>query len=163
MAAVDLASLRRSATSRPPIPGIEMSSTITSGHNLRAASRAVGPSFALPTISHACERTIEARSRIAWLSSTRSTRGCSNNVVAHCVPNEFGCGLDIELLHHSVLVKGDRARCQVQQGGDLLHRVALGEQLQDLALPWRQFPGRRVLVDVEQRSDEPFGDERRHI
>ena len=56
-------------------PGIEMSSTMTSGCSAAAASSAAGPSFAEPTIwrsrvsAHAA-----ARASIASLSSTRRTR-----------------------------------------------------------------------------------------
>ena len=54
------------------------------------------------------------------------------------VLDEFGAGLEPELLHDRILVKGDRARGYTQTIGRLLHRHALGKQLQDLALTKRE-------------------------
>src|SRR5882672_9003749 len=134
-AAVDPATFRRFATSRPPIPGIEISRTMTSGCNLSAASSAVRPSLTAPTISNPEDNAAAAVSSMSTLSSTRRTLGCSDNVVPDCISNEFRRGLDVELLHHLILVKGDGPWCQFQHSGHGFHRVSFRQQLENLPLP----------------------------
>jgi hypothetical protein len=48
--------------------------------------------------------------------------------------NQFGTGSDPKLLHHVVIMEGDRAGRDFQGAGDLFHRAPLGQQFQDLAL-----------------------------
>ena len=109
-----------------------------------------GPVLRVPTTTQADVSTAAARASIASLSSTRRTRGRSDNVVLDGILDQFCGRLDFQLFHHSVFVKGHRPRREVQEAGDLLHRMTFGEQLQHFPLPRRQFVG-RLAVDVQQR------------
>src|SRR5262249_10779091 len=162
-AAVLPACLRCWASSSPDIPGIEMSSTMTSGCSVPAAPSAAGPSFTAPTTAKCGVSTAAARASIASLSSTSSTRTGSDDVVPDGILDELRGRLDVELLHHLVLVKGNGARREVQHARDLFHRTSLGEQLQHLALPRRQLVRPLLLAGVQERSDESLGHERRHV
>ena len=51
--------------------------------------------------------------------------------------HQLGIALQIERLHDVVLVEFDRLWAQVQLIGDLLHGIALREQLGNIALPGR--------------------------
>src|SRR5262245_17672921 len=104
------------------MPGIEMSSTTTSGWSARAADTAVCPSVAEPTTWQADESTVSTRARMAWLSSTSKTRTGSDDVMFNGILNQFGGRLDLQLLHHAVLVKRHRSRREIQHAGDLFHR-----------------------------------------
>src|SRR4051812_42159174 len=114
--------------------GIEISSTTTSGCRASAAWSAAAPSVATPTTSHSFASTALARNSIAGLSSTRRTRTNSDDVVLDGILHELGGCLETELFHHPVLVKGDRSRGEFQHARHLLHRTALGEQLQHFPL-----------------------------
>src|SRR5262245_47666350 len=140
-----------------------MSSTITSGCSLPAAPSAASASLTAPTTTQWGVSTAAARASMASLSSTSSTRGMSDDVVPDCILDELRGGLDVQLLHHLVLVKRDGARREIQHARDLLHRVPLGKQLQHFALPRRQLVRPLLLAGVQQRSDQPLGDERRHV
>jgi len=105
-AAVEPASRKRAATSSPFIPGIEMSSTMTSGLRVRAASRAARPSLADPTTTQQRFSTAAERTSIASLSSTRRTRADSDDVVLDGILYELGDGLHLELFHHPAFVEG---------------------------------------------------------
>src|SRR5262245_7170275 len=120
-AAVDPPAFRRVATSMPPIPGIDISRTMTSGRRLPAASRAVRPSLAVPTTSKVDDKTAAAVSSISALSSTSSTRGHSDNVVPDCIPYQFRRGFDVELFHHLVFVKRDGAGREFQHRRHFFH------------------------------------------
>ena len=74
-AAVEPASRRDAATSSPFMPGMETSSTITSGSNVAAASIPARPFMAVPTIVQDVFSTAAARMNIASLSSTSRIRG----------------------------------------------------------------------------------------
>src|SRR6187399_800111 len=101
------------------MPGIEMSSTTTSGWSVMAAETAVLPSVAEPTTTHAGESTVSTLARMALLSSTSKTRTGSDDVMLDGILNELGGRLDLELLHHAVLVKRHGSRRQVEDTGDL--------------------------------------------
>src|SRR5262245_38433112 len=116
-----------------------MSSTTTSGVSAAIAWSAAGPSFADPTTSQPWERTELARAIMAGLSSTSSTRGCSDNVMLHGVLNQFRRGFDLQLFHHSILVKGHCPWRQIQHRCHFLHRAPFGKQLEHFALARREF------------------------
>src|SRR5262245_33574080 len=88
--------LRAEATSKPLIPGIEMSSTMTSACRSSVAASAVAPSVNLPAISQRGERTAAARSRSAALSSTRTTRSGSDDVMFDGILDQLGGRLDVQ-------------------------------------------------------------------
>src|SRR5580765_8052978 len=90
---------KRDATSSPVIPGMEISSTITSGYSVPAALSAEGPSEAIPITSQAGVRTAAARASIASLSSTSSTRTRSDNVAFDGILNQLRRRGDVESLH----------------------------------------------------------------
>src|SRR3954464_12151990 len=96
------------------MPGMEISSTMTSGFRVRAASSAAGPSLTLPTIAQVGDSTAVARSSIAALSSTSRTRVGSDNVMLDRILDERCRRLDLELFHHPVLVKRNRPGGDVQ-------------------------------------------------
>ena len=78
--------------------------------------------------------------------------------------NQLRGGLEVELVHDAVLVEGDRARRDVQDARDLLHRVPFGEQLNHFTLPRGEVRGSAIGVRAQHhRSDQPFGDERGDI
>src|SRR4051812_24519878 len=96
------------------------------------------------------------------LSSTSSTRArSSDNVVLDRILNQFCRRLDPELFHHSVLVKGDGARRQVEDSGNFLHRLSFRKKLQDLSLPRCQLVRWISSIGMLERLDQPAGDERR--
>src|SRR5687767_14639041 len=160
-AAVEPPLRRDAATSRPVIPGIEMSSTMTSGCKAWAASSALFPFLAVPTTTQPSFSTEAARDNIVSLSSTSRTRGSSHDVMLDRILNQFGARLDFELFHHPVFVEGHGPRREIQEVADLLHRMPLGEELQHFPLPRRQLLGR--LVDLLERSHHPLGHERRNV
>src|SRR5262245_26946052 len=145
------------------MPGIEISRTTTSGWSISTARMADGPSLTAPTTSHPGVSTAATRLSMASLSSTRRTRTMLDNVLLDGILDQLGGRLDLELFHHSVFVKRDGSGRDVQHARDLFHRSALGQELQDLALPRRQLMGGLPLVVVLQRPDQPFGDERRDV
>src|SRR6185436_9266725 len=154
MAVVEPVALRRLATSKPVMPGIEMSRTTTSGVSAAMASSAAAPSLAEPTISQPGESTETARAIMAGLSSTSRTRGCSDNVMLDGILNELGRGFDFQLFHHSIFVKGDGPRRQIQNRRDFLHRSPFRQQLQHFALPRRELLRRSAFPSVQQRAHQ---------
>src|SRR5262245_14424228 len=81
------------------------------------------------------------------------------------VLHQFGVGLDAERLHHFVFMRFDRPGRNVEDGGDLFHRAAFGDELQYFALARRQFDDRlvRLAGGVHQEAQHIFGDQRRDI
>ncbi len=73
---------------------------------------------------------------------------------------------DAQIVHHFVLVRFDGPRRDAQNRTNLLRRLALGQQLQHLALPLRQFDRLPLMaagfveVLLERRCLERRGDER---
>src|SRR6516164_11020850 len=63
-------------------------------------------------------------------------------------------GLDAELLHHAVFVERDGSRRDLEDVRDLLHRPALGEQLQHLALTRAQLVAFLGLFGAAQERVE---------
>ena len=60
------------------------------------------------------------------------------------------------------LVVFDRADGDIKLGGDLFHALALGEQPQHVALPWRELTG-SVFVRSAEISEHVSRDERRQV
>src|SRR5688572_25067853 len=113
-AAVEPESRSRAATSKPFIPTIPISRTMTSGRRLPAAFSAAGPFVTAATTTHPDPSTAAARESISSLSSTMRTRVTSDDVVLDGILNELRGRLDLQLVHHSVLVKGDGSRREIQ-------------------------------------------------
>ena len=72
---------------------------------------------------------------------------------AHRVANQPGRFVDVELLHQARAMRFGRLVADVQNPGDLFGRFALGDQLQDLALPRRQLLRARFVL-VQNRIDQ---------
>lgn len=53
--------------------------------------------------------------------------------------DKLGVGLDAEKLHHAILVEFNRARADVEDRRDFLHRFAFRQQLQDFPFPCAQL------------------------
>src|SRR6185295_2978790 len=100
---------------------------MTSGFNDIATSKALRLSFTDPTTRQQYFSAAAARVSIASLSSTRSTRAGSDDVVLDGILNELGGRFHLELFHHLILVKCHGPRRQIQQCRDLLHRAPLGQ------------------------------------
>ncbi len=66
-------------------------------------------------------------------------------------------------VHQAVLVEGDRSRGDGQESGHFFHGVALDQQLQHLALAWRQLTGRLSAGGSLERRDHALGDQRRDV
>src|SRR5574339_699150 len=109
-AAVEPHCRNRAATSKPVMPGIEISSTITSGWSLLAASSAAAPLVTDPTTMQPGVSARAERASIAALSSTSRTRGGSDDMVLDGILNQLRCRADLELFHHAVLVKRHGSR-----------------------------------------------------
>src|SRR5690349_22478883 len=85
----------------------------------------------------------------AALARTHSTNNKARHVLAKLtgktsrksqrasqrILDQFSAASDIQMLHHCVLVEGNRARRHVKNKRDFLHRVAFSEKLQDFLLP----------------------------
>src|SRR4051812_19223098 len=56
--------------------------------------------------------------------------GHLDHVLANGVLDQLGRTLDLELLHHAVLMKSHGSRCHVQDSRDFLHRLPFCQQLQ---------------------------------
>jgi hypothetical protein len=67
-----------------------------------------------------------------WQDATHLT--LVDQLLLHGEAQKFGVIRQPKILHDAVLVKGDCARCHVQDGGSLLHRVPFSKKLQDFAL-----------------------------
>ena len=50
------------------------------------------------------------------------------------VTHQLSIRSDIELLHHGIFVKGDRAWSYVESQSNLFHREAFGKEFEDLPL-----------------------------
>src|SRR6201986_983961 len=84
--------------------------------------------------------------------------------VSDCVLDQLRARLEVELFHHRVLVKRDRARGDVQSEGDLLHRAPFGEELEHFFLA--QCERVRALASFEvldERPDHALREERRDV
>src|SRR5271166_1045877 len=78
--------------------------------------------------------------------------------------HQLGARSDPEILHHGVLVIGNRPRGDRQDAGDLLHGAAFREQLEDLALPRAQLPVLpRLPRLMEQGADQSSCGQRRDV
>src|SRR5258706_8842856 len=119
-------------------PGIAMSRTSRSGASRAAFATAESPSFTVATTSNSPDSNPTRLSSIARWSSATSTRG---RLVMSCSPDsggarpescdhallygelhQLGAGLQAQLLHHPVLMEGNRPRGYVEDGTNLLHR-----------------------------------------
>src|ERR1700688_4827233 len=69
-----------------------------------------------------------------------------NQAVADGVAHEAGNVVDVELLHEGGAVRLDRLDAGREQGGDLLGRSSLGDELEDLALARRQVLARAPVA-----------------
>src|ERR1700733_1414358 len=113
--------------------------------------------------SEECERC-QAGGKIRGLVGCNRDSLRSNHLVFEGVSQKFGVGADVERLHHSILVKGDRAWFHVDHICDLLHRHALGEQLQNFTLsPCDPLFFREGLSFIKKKCHCFLGNERRKI
>src|SRR5215470_7998185 len=76
----------------------------------------------------------------------RPRTGSVHDLLPHREANDLGRVVEIELLHDVLAVRLDRVDAHRQDGGDLLVRLSLGDQLEDLALTVGQQ--REVVLDV---------------
>src|SRR5215475_4404073 len=68
----------------------------------------------------------------------RMALGRRDDPLSNGKPYQVGVGFQSELLHDAVLMKGDRARSEVQHVGGFLHGPAFGQQMQHFPLTRRQ-------------------------
>ena len=62
-----------------------------------------------------------------------------NNAVFDGILEQFSACLKVQFLHHFIFVEFDGSGRDAEDVADLLGRVALGQQLQNFALPGRQL------------------------
>ena len=58
---------------------------------------------------------------------------------SNCNLHEFGRCFDAELFHHAILMKRNRARLDLKNASNLLHRVAFRQELKHFPLPWAGY------------------------
>ena len=75
---------------------------------------------------------------MSFLSRLSGTRQISQNSGPLGKRNQFGKGLDLQLLHHPVAMGLDRALGRAQYVGNLLVGLAANDKIEDLALARRQ-------------------------
>src|SRR5262249_10841750 len=93
-------------------------------------------------------RLVSANSK-AWLSNKEPSRVRLDQPGSDGVAHQPGNVVDVEPLHQLHAVRLHRLDADLQPAGDLLGRLALGDHLQDLALPRRQL--RRRLRSVRRQ------------
>src|SRR5436190_2605972 len=71
--------------------------------------------------------------------------------------NKFRAALNVKMLHHRVLMKGNGPRGQLENERRFLHRAPFGQQLQNLFLPRRQVVSTlQILEMVNNRTRDVF-------
>jgi hypothetical protein len=108
MAAVEPSARSLDATSSPVIPGIEMSSTMTSGRKVLAASSACRPSFTAPTTVQPGVSAAVAHASIISLSSTSNTRVISDEMVLDGMASESALIVPVSRGGKWPVVRSDR-------------------------------------------------------
>ena len=67
------------------------------------------------------------------------TLWCRDDPLPNSKSNQVRIRLEPELFHDLVLMESDSSRREMKEAGRFHHGPALGEQLQNLSLPWRQL------------------------
>src|SRR5215472_12273192 len=100
-------------------------------------------SMGFPPWARACRGQTRPRGAVCDAGDLRVQReettgeGLRHDAVLDGEVDQLGVVLDAERLHQALLVVLDGARGQAERRADLLRRLALGEEPQDLALPRR--------------------------
>src|SRR5689334_14202412 len=89
-----------------------------------------------------------AASGVTLGDSSKTPRLCdgvgADELLADRVQDEAGDVADAEAFHERAAMRLDGLHAQAEREGDFLGAVAFGDELQDLALPRREVPDRRL-------------------